>query len=63
MYAMPYEHVNSRGIKYHLNSALGGRNGKTIFFFSKEPRSPCELPAGYVIAENPLTKLPILKKK
>ena len=60
---MAYEHTNSRGIKYFLNSTLGGRNGKTIYFFSKEPKSPCELPAGFVIVENPLTKLPILKKK
>ena len=60
---MGYEHVNSKGIKYCLNSTLGGRNGKTIYFFSKEPKSPCDLPAGYSIMENPLTKLPILKKK
>ncbi|HLC92416.1 MAG TPA: hypothetical protein VJH23_01775 [archaeon] len=60
---MGYEHVNSKGIKYFLNSALGGRNGKNIYFFSKEPKSACELPAGFVIVENPLTKLPILKKK
>lgn len=60
---MGYEHVNSKGIKYFLNSTLGGRNGRTIYFFSKEPKSPCDLPAGFVIAENPLTKLPLLKKK
>ena len=60
---MGYEHVNSKGIKYSLNSTLGGRNGKSIYFFSKEPKSPCELPAGFAIVENPLTKLPILKKK
>ncbi|VVB99660.1 Uncharacterised protein [uncultured archaeon] len=60
---MPYEHVNSNGTRYHLNSMTGGRNGKTIYFFSKEPRSPCDLPPGFIIVENPLTKLPILKKK
>lgn len=60
---MGYEHVNSKGIRYFLNSAIGGRNGRTIYFFSKEVKSPCELPAGYEIMENPLTKLPILKKK
>lgn len=60
---MPCEHTNSKGIKYFLNSTLGGRNGRVIYFFSKEPRNPCEMPAGFVIAENPLTKLPILKKK
>ncbi len=61
--SMGYEHTNSAGKKYYLNSTLGGRNGKTIYFFSKEPKSPCGLPAGYAIAESPLTKLPILKKK
>lgn len=60
---MGYEHVNSKSVKYFLNSGVGGRNGKTIYFFSKEPRNPCELPQGYSIAESPLTKLPMLKKK
>lgn len=60
---MPYEHTNSKGMKYFLNSTPGGRNGKNIYFFSKEPKSPCELQEGYTIVESPLTKLPILKKK
>ncbi len=60
---MGYEHTNSKGIRYFLNSTLGGRNGMVIYFFSKEPKSPCGLPDGYSIVENPLTKLPILKKK
>ncbi len=60
---MPYEHTNSKGKKYFLNSTIGGRNGRTIYFFSKEPKSPCGLPEGYEVAENPLTNLPLLKKK
>ncbi|MCR4368703.1 MAG: hypothetical protein NUV67_02230 [archaeon] len=59
---MGYAHVNSKGQKYFLNSTLGGRNKKTIYFFSKEPKSPIDLPEGFEIAENPLTKLPLLKK-
>ena len=60
---MGYEHVNSRGAKYYLNSTLGGKNKKTIYFFSKEPKSLCDLPEGFIIAESPLTGLPILKRK
>lgn len=60
---MVYEHTNSKGQKYYLNSAVGGKNGKTIYFFSKEKKSPVEMPEGYIVIESPLTKLPILKKK
>jgi len=59
---MGYEHANSMGTKYHLNSVVG-KNGRTLFFFSKEPKNPADLPEGYIIVESPLTKLPILKKK
>lgn len=60
---MGYEHVNSKGIKYYLNTAIGGKNGRTIYFFSKEKKNPAEMPQGFIVAESPLTKLPILKKK
>ncbi len=59
---MAYEHTNSKGKKYVLNS-LVGKNGKAIYFFSKEPKSPADLPEGYTVMESPLTGLPILKKK
>ena len=59
---MGYEHSNSAGKKYYLNSMVA-KNGKSLYFFSKEPKKPCELPQGYIVSENPLTKLPILKKK
>jgi len=59
---MGYEHINSKGTKYFLNSTLA-KNGRTLFFFSKEPKKPIMLPEGYTIIESPLTKLPLLKKK
>ncbi|MCR4335485.1 MAG: hypothetical protein NUV57_03025 [archaeon] len=59
---MGYEHTNSKGIKYYLNSTVG-KNGRSLFFFSKEPKQPIDLPEGYSIIESPLTKLPLLKKK
>ena len=59
---MGYEHTNSKGQKYFLNSVMA-KNGRSLYFFSKEPKNPIELPEGYIIVENPLTKLPLLKKK
>ena len=60
---MSYEHTNSKGTRYYLNSTLGGKNGRTLYFFSKEKKSPIDLPPGFIVVESPLTKLPILKKK
>lgn len=60
---MAYEHTNSKDKKYFLNSTLGGRNGKIIYFFTKENRKGIDLPQGYLVGENPLTGLPYLKKK
>jgi len=57
-----YEHTNSKGTKYVLNKIIA-KNGRTLYFFSKEPKSPTDLPEGYTIIESPLTKLPLLKKK
>lgn len=55
---MGYEHTNSKGVKYYLNSK--GR----LYFFSKDKReTSCELPAGYKIIEHPTTKMPMLKKE
>ncbi len=59
---MGYEHTNSKGQKYYLNNAVG-KNGQTIYFFSKQPKKPVDMPEGFKVIESPLTKLPILKKK
>tara|TARA_Y100000310_G_C20703935_1_gene832881 strand:- start:17086 stop:17265 length:180 start_codon:yes stop_codon:yes gene_type:complete len=59
---MGYEHTNSQGKKYFLNSTVA-KNGRNLYFFSKEPKNPIDLPEGFTIIESPLTKLPLLKKK
>jgi hypothetical protein len=54
---MPYEYVNSKGVKYYLH-----QKGK-LFFFSKNPEGALEsLPSGLKIEENPKTGLPMVKK-
>ena len=58
---MPYEHTNSMGQKYFLNSIVA-KNGRPLYFFGKDKRSPAELPQGYSVTDNPLTALPLLKK-
>lgn len=58
---MVYTHKNSKGINYTLNKTMG-KNGREIFFFSKESRNPVDLPGGFEVIESPLTKLPLLKK-
>lgn len=52
-----YSHVNSKGVKYYLNSKLvtlrGGKEQR-IYYFSKDERPEgTELPAGFVVNENP----------
>ena len=54
---MGYEHVNSRGQKYHLHSK--GR----LFFFSKKSEESIDLPEGFNVVENQRTGLPMLKRK
>lgn len=64
---MTYEHTNTKGIKYYLNSkeiTLRG-SGKTqrIFYFSKDERpTGVDLPSGYQVVESKKTGLPVLKK-
>ena len=52
-----YSHVNSKGVKYYLNSkkvVLRGGKEQTIYYFSKDERPEgTELPAGFVVNENP----------
>ena len=53
------------GVTYYLHSRQAA-NGKTaLYFFAKEIKEGAlsALPEGYAISENPLTGLPILKKK
>ncbi len=54
---MGYSHVNSKGVKYYLNSKLvtlrGGKE-QTIYYFSKDERPEAtDLPKGFVVNENP----------
>lgn len=52
-----YSHVNSKGVKYYLNSknvVLRGGKEQTIYYFSKDERPEgTALPAGFVVNENP----------
>jgi hypothetical protein len=52
-----YTHTNSKGVTYHLNSkkvTLRGGKEQTIYYFSKDERpEACDLPAGFVVNENP----------
>ncbi len=52
-----YEHTNSKGVTYHLNSknvVLRGGKEQTIYYFSKDKRPEAtDLPAGFVVNENP----------
>jgi hypothetical protein len=54
---MAYKHTNSKGVTYYLNSkevTLRGGKVQTIYYFSKDQRPEgCELPAGFVVNENP----------
>ncbi len=52
-----YTHQNSKGVTYHLNSKLvvlrGGKEQR-IYYFSKDDRPEAtDLPAGFVVNENP----------
>jgi hypothetical protein len=54
---MAYKHTNSKGVTYYLNSkevTLRGVKVQTIYYFSKDERpEACDLPAGFVVNENP----------
>lgn len=53
---------NSKGIEYHLHSAIAKKNKRTIFFFSKNPEGSIDLPEGYEIMESPISHILMLKK-
>jgi len=54
---MGYQHTNSKGVTYHLNSknvTLRGGKQQMIYYFSKDDRPEAtELPAGFSVNENP----------
>ena len=54
---MAYQHTNSKGVTYHLNSkevTLRGGKKQVIYYFSKDSRPEAtDLPAGYEVNENP----------
>ncbi len=52
-----FSYINKKGQTYYLH-----KRGK-LYYFSKDPFRAVELPAGRIVKENPLTGLPILKKK
>lgn len=60
-----YEHTNTKGVKYYLNSKqvqLKNGTSHAIYFFSKDSRDTgCGLPDGRTVAETP-NGLPVLKK-
>ncbi len=65
---MAYQHTNSKGVKYYLNSkevTLRGGKVQTIYYFSKDERADTgldELPAGRVVGENPRNGFLTLKR-
>lgn len=63
---MAYQHTNSKGVTYHLNSkkvTLRGGKEQTIFYFSKDVRpTACELPEGRQVVENPRNGFLTIKK-
>lgn len=65
---MAYNHTNSKGVTYFLNSkavTLRGGKKQTIYYFSKDerPETVNELPAGYAVNENPRNGFLTLKRK
>lgn len=64
---MAYEHTNSKGVTYYLNSkavTLRGGKEQTIYYFSKDKRPEAsDLPAGKVVKENPRNGFLTVSKK
>lgn len=55
---MAYQHTNSKGVTYFLNSkavVLRGGKEQTIYYFSKDKRAETidAVPAGFMVNENP----------
>lgn len=64
---MTYQHKNSKGVTYYLNSkevTLRGGKKQTIYYFSKDERPEgCDLPEGYEVNENVRNGFITLKRK
>ena len=64
---MAYQHTNSKGVTYHLNSkkvTLRGGKEQTIYYFSKDNRPEAsDLPDGFMVNENPRNGFLTLKSK
>ena len=55
---MAFQHTNSKGVTYFLNSkevTLRGGKLQTIYYFSKDKRAEAidDIPEGMVVNENP----------
>jgi len=67
---MAYKHTNSKGVDYYLHKSevtLRGGRKQTIYFFTKVPKNdkgtPCDLPEGYIVTENPRNGFLTVKRK
>lgn len=65
---MAYQHTNSKGVTYYLNSkdvTLRGGKKQTIYFFSKDERKDTgvDLPGDRQVNENPRNGFLTLKRK
>jgi len=64
---MAYQHTNSKGVTYHLNSkkvTLRGGKEQTIYYFSKDNRPEAsDLPDGFMVNENPRNGFLTVKRK
>jgi hypothetical protein len=65
---MGYQHTNSKGVTYYLNSkdvTLRGGKKQTIYYFSKDERNDTatDLPDDRKVEENPRNGFLTLKRK
>ncbi|NBU34225.1 hypothetical protein EB118_09120 [bacterium] len=65
---MAYKHTNSKGVTYFLNSkevTLRGGKLQTIYYFSKDerPEAVQDIPAGFMVNENPRNGFLTVKRK
>ena len=64
---MAYQHTNSKGVTYYLNSkkvTLRGGKVQTIYYFSKDKRPEAtDLPSDREVNENPRNGFLTVKRK
>ena len=64
---MAYSVTNKKGTVYYLHAKTTETKGgqRTLYFFSKEVKEGAQdaLPEGRMVTENPVTGLPLLKRK